>query len=113
MTVQEGFPVPTEPSADDVVVDPDHFGRSGAPGERAEPGRPFVRPARLGILIGLIVALGWWRGTSVLVVVAGVILMIFLHELGHYLGLNEDQVAALGLAGELLAIRPVTEPVWL
>ena len=92
MTVQEGFPVlteastepSTEPSADDVVVDPDHFGRSGAPGERAEPGRPFVRPARLGILIGLIVALGWWRGTSVLVVVAGVIVMIFLHELGHY-----------------------------
>ena len=50
--------LPTEPgptdadgvageSIDAAVTSPDSLGRSGAPGERAEIGQPYVRPARL------------------------------------------------------------------
>lgn len=39
---------------------------------------------RMGVLVGGTVLLGWWR-PWVLVVVAAIVFMIFMHELGHYL----------------------------
>lgn len=41
--------------------------------------------ARLGLLVGLLVLLGVTRGLPVVVVILSILLMIFLHELGHYL----------------------------
>lgn len=45
----------------------------------------FPRPVRLAILMGLIAFLGFRGGLSALVVVGAMVVMIFLHELGHYL----------------------------
>ena len=42
-------------------------------------------PTGLIILLALIVLLGVWGGVSALAIVGGLVLMIFLHELGHYL----------------------------
>lgn len=47
-------------------------------------GSRFSRTLRLVILVGLIVALGVTQGVSMLIVVAAIIVMIFLHELGHF-----------------------------
>ena len=69
---------------DDVAVDLDGYGRSGEPGERAEIGTPYVRPARLAIFFGVFGALALWRGLPIMFVVLAVLVMIFLHELGHY-----------------------------
>lgn len=55
------------------------------PVERAEIGRPFVRPGRLGVLAALVVVLALLGGWSVLAVVGAVLVMIFFHELGHFL----------------------------
>lgn len=68
----------------DRVLDPEGYGRSGEPGERAEIGKPYLRPARLAILFGLFAALGIWRGLPILLIVLGVLVMIFFHELGHF-----------------------------
>ena len=40
---------------------------------------------RLAMLVGSVVLLGLWAGMSALVVVLSIVLIIFLHELGHYL----------------------------
>jgi membrane-associated protease RseP (regulator of RpoE activity) len=37
------------------------------------------------VLLGLVVLLGVWGGVSALAIVGGLVVMIFLHELGHYL----------------------------
>lgn len=42
-------------------------------------------PVRLAIMAGLVALLGLTGGWPLLVVVLGVVVMIFLHELGHYL----------------------------
>jgi len=58
------------------------------PGRRAdEPGAAErgTHPIRLLILAGLMAWLGLAGGWAPLVVVLGVVVMIFLHELGHYL----------------------------
>jgi membrane-associated protease RseP (regulator of RpoE activity) len=72
------------------------------PGPPSDASRPSVatgqRPAahddqpsyetggiRLAILVGLIVALGVLAGWAWPVIIGGVVVMIFLHELGHYL----------------------------
>jgi RIP metalloprotease RseP len=47
-------------------------------------GSPWGRAVRLGILVGLVVLLGVKQGMSMLIVVAAIVVMIFLHELGHY-----------------------------
>ncbi len=56
--------------------------------ERAElaavVGTPAGRAARLAALVGLTVLLGVTQGVSMLIVVAAIVVMIFLHELGHY-----------------------------
>ena len=47
-------------------------------------GSPLSRALRLGALVALVVLLGLWQGMSMLIVVAALVVMIFLHELGHY-----------------------------
>ena len=54
------------------------------PGRRPEEERGSS-PVRLAILAGLMAWLGIAGGWAPLVVVLGVVVMIFLHELGHYL----------------------------
>jgi membrane-associated protease RseP (regulator of RpoE activity) len=39
---------------------------------------------RLAMLVGSVVLLGLWAGMSALIVVLSIVLIIFLHELGHY-----------------------------
>ena len=47
-------------------------------------GTPAGRAFRLAVLVGLVILLGVKQGMSMLVVVAAIVIMIFLHELGHY-----------------------------
>lgn len=54
------------------------------PGRREDEDRS-TSPVRLAILAGLVAWLGIAGGWAPLVVVLGVVVMIFLHELGHYL----------------------------
>jgi len=55
------------------------------PGERRPAGA--VAPPKLSLLIivGLVALLGLSGGWSILIVVAAIVVMIFLHELGHFL----------------------------
>ena len=55
------------------------------PGRASEPEGEGTSPLRLAILAGLVAWLGIAGGWAPLVVVLGVVVMIFLHELGHYL----------------------------
>lgn len=48
-------------------------------------GTPLSRGLRLGALIALVVGLGVWKGLPIVVVILAIVLMIFLHELGHYM----------------------------
>jgi RIP metalloprotease RseP len=47
-------------------------------------GSPWGRALRLGALVALVILLGVSQGLSMLIVVAAIVIMIFLHELGHY-----------------------------
>lgn len=47
-------------------------------------GSPLGRAVRLALLVGLVVVLGVTQGLSMVIVVAAIVVMIFLHELGHY-----------------------------
>ncbi|HKX71575.1 MAG TPA: site-2 protease family protein, partial [Acidimicrobiales bacterium] len=40
---------------------------------------------RLALLVGAMVVAGLWWGWPVLLMILGIVVMIFLHELGHYL----------------------------
>jgi membrane-associated protease RseP (regulator of RpoE activity) len=82
-TAADGDAVP-DGTNDAEPMDPDWFGRSGEPGFRAEIGKPYVAvmPA-LGLLAG-IVAMLVFGGTSTLILVASIVFIIFMHELGHY-----------------------------
>ena len=62
----------------------DDYGRTGEPEERAQPGKPYVKLSRLGVMLALFGGLALWRGLPILVIVAGIILMIFFHEMGHF-----------------------------
>ena len=55
------------------------------PAGRREDEDRSTSPVRLAILAGLVAWLGLAGGWAPLVVVLGVVVMIFLHELGHYL----------------------------
>jgi membrane-associated protease RseP (regulator of RpoE activity) len=60
----------------------------GLPHGRPEPGEPGeVRGAgwRLGLLVAGVLALGIFTRASLLVVILALVVMIFFHELGHYL----------------------------
>ena len=77
----------TEPQPEDRAGDerdPDDYGRTGEPDERATEGHPYAKLTRLIVLVGLTVLLGVNRGVSVLIVIAAVLVMIFFHELGHF-----------------------------
>ncbi len=54
------------------------------PSERP-PGSEAGNPIGLVLLLGLFVLLGWSAGLGTLVFVIGLIVMIFLHELGHFM----------------------------
>ncbi|MBA2282441.1 MAG: hypothetical protein H0W25_14615 [Acidimicrobiia bacterium] len=60
-------------------------------GDVPEPSRPPAAGQRVGnpigvaVLAGLIVLAGVGGGWPLLVVIAAILVMIFLHELGHYL----------------------------
>lgn len=55
-----------------------------ADSEAAAPGHPTFSPWRLvAVLVGF-VALGLWQGLGLMIMIGGVLVMIFLHELGHY-----------------------------
>lgn len=47
-------------------------------------GTPLGRAVRLGALVAVVAVLGVTQGVSMLIVVAAIVIMIFLHELGHY-----------------------------
>ena len=46
--------------------------------------RPGAAAWRLGLLIAAIVGLGFWQGWSLVIVIMSILVMIFLHELGHF-----------------------------
>jgi hypothetical protein len=48
-------------------------------------GSPWSRGLRLVGLVAVVVLLGMRQGLSMLVVVAAIVIMIFLHELGHFI----------------------------
>jgi RIP metalloprotease RseP len=48
-------------------------------------GSPVAQSLRLAAVVGLLVLLGITQGLSIVVVVVAILVMIFLHELGHFL----------------------------
>ena len=52
--------------------------------EVAQPGHPTFNPARLVLLGAGLVAVGIWQGWQLLTVILSIVVMIFLHELGHF-----------------------------
>lgn len=48
-------------------------------------GSPTTRALRLGALVALLAGLGIWRGLPIVIVILAIVVIIFLHELGHYL----------------------------
>jgi RIP metalloprotease RseP len=52
--------------------------------EQAEEGRPTFSALRLVALVGFIAAVGLWQGWRLLAVIGSIVVIIFLHELGHY-----------------------------
>lgn len=63
----------------------DDYGRTGEPGERATEGHPYVHPVRFIAFLGVFVGLWAWRGATIVVVILAILVMIFFHELGHFL----------------------------
>ena len=71
----------------------DHTGQGGTAEERAQEsadlsgviGTKWGQVFRLAVLVGLVVLLGVTRGLPIVIVILAILLMIFLHELGHYL----------------------------
>jgi membrane-associated protease RseP (regulator of RpoE activity) len=61
-------------------------GSRAAPSESTPPDQPDYETGglRLALLIGGVAFLGWRFGWPVLVMILGIVVMIFLHELGHY-----------------------------
>ncbi|WP_436795455.1 M50 family metallopeptidase [Actinospongicola halichondriae] len=65
---------------------PEHPPTPPAPeGRPAEPAAEGSSPAKLGILAALLAVAGYFGGLSMVIVILSVVVMIFLHELGHYL----------------------------
>ena len=56
-----------------------------APGPADERPTYETGGVRLGLLIASMVGVGLWAGWPVLVMILGIVVTIFLHELGHYL----------------------------
>lgn len=64
---------------------PPGFRRTGGPGRPGGPPEYETTPWRPLALIAAFVLFGVWAGWPALVMVVGLVVMIFLHELGHYL----------------------------
>jgi membrane-associated protease RseP (regulator of RpoE activity) len=56
----------------------------GGPGGE-ERGELATGMWRLGLVVASIVGLGLWAGVSIVIVILALVVMIFFHELGHYL----------------------------
>lgn len=85
-----GTPAPSGDGGRDVGPGWPPATRHQRPGDRRPTpvdDRPGYRTSavRLGLLAAFFIGLGLRFGWSVLVVIAGIVVMIFLHELGHYL----------------------------
>ena len=52
--------------------------------EAAVEGRPSFALWRLAALLAAIVGLGLWQGWALVIVILSILMMIFLHELGHF-----------------------------
>jgi membrane-associated protease RseP (regulator of RpoE activity) len=52
--------------------------------DRHAPEPTGTSAARLGMLVASVVLLGVWAGVSALIVVLAIVIIIFLHELGHF-----------------------------
>ena len=76
----DGAPVPSDPVAAGPPPPP-------PPPTGPRGGQQLDRSnrVRLALLVAAFVAFGAWAGWPALVMVAGLVVMIFLHELGHYL----------------------------
>ena len=94
MTLEDQQPAPVDPSIGDAGLrDPGPGELGGTEADRAAEradmagviGSPWAGMARLAVLVGLVVVLGVTRGIPIVVVILAILLMIFLHELGHYL----------------------------
>jgi membrane-associated protease RseP (regulator of RpoE activity) len=78
------------PGPVDAPRTPAPLGPVDAPATPPPPAPADDRPTyetgglRLGLLIASVVALGLWQGWPTLVMVFGIVVTIFLHELGHY-----------------------------
>lgn len=85
-TTETSAPTPPDQAVDENVAPPsiDDIGRTGEPGKRAEIGKPFVDPVAAAILVGVMVGAVVWLGVNSLVVIGAVLVMIFFHELGHF-----------------------------
>src|SRR5687768_6642913 len=55
-----------------------------APGQAVSDPEGRGNPLRIAVLVGLLLLAGITGGWSILVMIAALIVMIFLHELGHY-----------------------------
>ncbi len=81
------------PTTDDEPVEGPVGEQGAGPAEVAQEridmagviGSPWGRAFRLVVLVALVVLLGVKQGLSMLIVVAAIVVMIFLHELGHYI----------------------------
>jgi membrane-associated protease RseP (regulator of RpoE activity) len=56
-----------------------------APAPKPPEGELASGPLRLGLTIAAVVTFGVYAGANWLIIIAAIIVMIFLHELGHYL----------------------------
>ncbi|MFO7279686.1 MAG: site-2 protease family protein [Thermoanaerobacterales bacterium] len=77
----DGAPVPGDP----VVAGPPPPPPPPPPGPGGGQQLDRANRVRLALLIAAFALFGIWAGWPALVMVAGLVVMIFLHELGHYL----------------------------
>jgi RIP metalloprotease RseP len=78
-TEESTVATPPAPEPDTAAVAQERMDMAGVVGS------PWGRALRLGLLVAAIVWLGVAQGLSMLIVVAAIVIMIFLHELGHYI----------------------------
>jgi RIP metalloprotease RseP len=72
-------PAPGADGPSRAELDQERRDLAGVRGSRAAR---WVRP---GLLVAALVALGLWRGLPIVIVILSILVMIFLHELGHFL----------------------------
>jgi membrane-associated protease RseP (regulator of RpoE activity) len=73
------------PDSDPPPPPPVSARMTGAAGGSEPRGEIAGGPLRLGLVIAATVGFGLWAGKGYLIIIAALTVMIFLHELGHYL----------------------------